>query len=86
MKDELDRMRSAAWAVFGSRKEATDHLTNPDLQAGLFDSTAPPVLCYAEKTWADTAVARLIPLERRFRRAHNAPGVKFLRKFQQIFK
>ncbi|KAK6761174.1 hypothetical protein RB195_022296 [Necator americanus] len=32
-----------------------DQLTDQDLPARLFDSTVLPALCYAAKTWAETA-------------------------------
>lgn len=31
MKDELDKRRRSAWVALGLIKEATDHLTDPDL-------------------------------------------------------
>ena len=55
MKEELDRRRRAAWSAYGSIKEATDQLKDPDLRARLFDSTVLPALCYAAETWPDTS-------------------------------
>ncbi|VDM75375.1 unnamed protein product [Strongylus vulgaris] len=54
-KEELNRRREAAWAAFGSLKEATGQLADSDLQSRLFDSTVLPALCYAAETWPDTA-------------------------------
>ncbi|KAK6754112.1 hypothetical protein RB195_013239 [Necator americanus] len=55
LKEELNRRVRAAWPVFAPVREATDHLTNQDLCAHLFDSTVLLALCYAAKTWADIA-------------------------------
>ena len=55
MKEELVRRRRAAWSAYGSIKEATDQLLDPDLRAHLFNSTVLPALCYAAETWPDTS-------------------------------
>ncbi|KAK6748154.1 hypothetical protein RB195_001027 [Necator americanus] len=55
LKEELNRRMRAAWAALAAVREATDQLTDQDLRAHLFDSTVLPALCYAAKTWADTA-------------------------------
>ncbi|KAK6750214.1 hypothetical protein RB195_002295 [Necator americanus] len=55
LKEELNRRMRAAWAAFAAVREATDQLTDQDLRAHLFDSTAPPGLCYAAEMWANTA-------------------------------
>ncbi|KAK6757737.1 hypothetical protein RB195_015511 [Necator americanus] len=55
LKKELNRRMRAAWAAFTAVRDATDQLTDQDLRAHLFDSTVLPALCYAAKTWADTA-------------------------------
>ncbi|KAK6749545.1 hypothetical protein RB195_001890 [Necator americanus] len=50
LKEELNRRMRAAWAAFAPVREATDHLTDQDLRAHLFDSTVLPALCYAAET------------------------------------
>ena len=67
LEEELNRRSRAAWAAFGPLKEATDHLTNPELRAHLFDATVLPALCYAAETWADT-----VTTSRRLRTTHRA--------------
>ena len=67
LHEELNRRSRAAWAAFGPLREATDHLTNPELRAHLFDATVLPALCYAAETWTDTAAT-----SRRLRTTHRA--------------
>ena len=44
------RRSKAAWAAFGPLREATDHLTDLELCAYLFDTTVLSALCYAAET------------------------------------
>lgn len=47
MKDELSRRQRAAWVAFGPLKKVTDHLSDSDHQAGVFDSTVLSAIYYA---------------------------------------
>ncbi|KAK6741652.1 hypothetical protein RB195_009493 [Necator americanus] len=42
LKEELNRRMRAVWAAFAAVREPTDHLTDQDLRAYLFDSTVHP--------------------------------------------
>ncbi|VDM66478.1 unnamed protein product [Strongylus vulgaris] len=53
-KEEPNKKQKAAWAAFGPLKEVTDELTDPKLQAHLFDSTFLPALCYVA-AWPKSA-------------------------------
>ncbi|KAK6737191.1 hypothetical protein RB195_019717 [Necator americanus] len=50
LKEELNRRMTVTWAAFAPVREATDHVTDQDLRAHLFDSTVLPGLCYAAET------------------------------------
>ena len=80
LDDELNRRSKAAWAAFGPLREATNHLTSPELRIHLFDTTVLPALCYAAETWTDTATT-----SRRLRTTHRAPErclLKYSRRTQ----
>lgn len=47
------KVKESCMAAFATLKEATDHLTDPDLRAHLFDSAVLPAFCCAADT--DTA-------------------------------
>ncbi|KAK6749833.1 hypothetical protein RB195_002068 [Necator americanus] len=82
LKEELNRRMRAAWAAFAAVREATDQLTDQDLRAHLFDSTALPALCYAAETWADTAATsrKLLTTHRALERCL----LKFNRRTQHL--
>ncbi|XGW21982.1 hypothetical protein V3C99_004721, partial [Haemonchus contortus] len=48
---ELNRRRRAAWAAFGSIREVTDQVSDPDLKASIFNASVLPAMCYATETW-----------------------------------
>uniref|UniRef100_A0A7I4YM96 Reverse transcriptase domain-containing protein n=1 Tax=Haemonchus contortus TaxID=6289 RepID=A0A7I4YM96_HAECO len=50
---ELNRRRRAAWAAFGSVREVTDQVSDPDLKASIFSASVLPAMCYATETWPD---------------------------------
>nr|CDJ86538.1 RNA-directed DNA polymerase (reverse transcriptase) domain containing protein [Haemonchus contortus] len=50
---ELNRRRRAAWAAFGSIREVTDQVSDPDVKASIFRASVLPAMCYATKTWHD---------------------------------
>ncbi|KAK6761527.1 hypothetical protein RB195_022555 [Necator americanus] len=82
LEEELNRRMRAAWATFAAVREATDQLTDQDLRAHLFDSTVLPALCYAAKTWADTAATsrKLLTTHRALERCL----LKFNRRTQHL--
>ncbi|VDP11478.1 unnamed protein product [Heligmosomoides polygyrus] len=55
VKEELLRRSKAAWSAYESVKEATDQLSDPDLDAHLFDSIVLPAHCCASETWGGIA-------------------------------
>ncbi|KAK6755116.1 hypothetical protein RB195_013848 [Necator americanus] len=78
LEEELNRRMRAAWAAFAAVREATYQLTDQGLRAHLFDSTVLPALCYAAKTWADTAAT-----SRKLFTSHRDPLERCILKFNQ---
>ncbi|KAK6009478.1 hypothetical protein OSTOST_25586, partial [Ostertagia ostertagi] len=43
--------KRAAWAAFGSIREVTDQVNDPELKASIFNASVLPAMCYATETW-----------------------------------
>ncbi|XGW22067.1 hypothetical protein V3C99_004770 [Haemonchus contortus] len=71
---ELNRRRRAAWAAFGSIREVTDQVSDPDLKASIFNASVLPAMCYATETWPNSkTIAKAI------RTSHHALERSFLK-------
>uniref|UniRef100_A0A7I4Y986 Reverse transcriptase domain-containing protein n=1 Tax=Haemonchus contortus TaxID=6289 RepID=A0A7I4Y986_HAECO len=71
---EPNRRRRAAWAAFGSIREVTNQVSDPDLKASIFNASVLPAKCYATETWPDNET-----IVRAIRTSHHALERSFLK-------